>query len=168
MLYTEPLRLRNRLRRILRRATGRPESPTFEIRDPDPDVGLRQTTWPNRGLCVLTPSPSQEDLVATSTSLSPFFTCLPSEIRRMVYLNAFGNHLIHMRFSAERIVPPPGSDHLPASRTTIGGNLYKWRSSAYHRIPREDLLPDDCCVWDQPVFPLGLGVIGWISSCRRV
>ncbi|KAF7511751.1 hypothetical protein GJ744_003482 [Endocarpon pusillum] len=129
---------------------------------------------------VLTPSPSHDNLHATAKSA--FFQQLPLELRRHIYIAAFGKRTIHMdlRFDYPE---PPGLRHARLKGDCMHererSELARWRwwSSVCHRNPLLECWLDQCrtgennatCFlfpgeWPDKCF---LGVMGWLLACRQ-
>lgn len=117
-----------------------------------------------------------------ATAESAFFKRLPIELRRQIYIAAFGGRVIHMdlRF---------GYPELPVPRhgRTTGNGVYPrdrfaqpdwmWWSSVCHRDPMDEGYKDrchtgsgdtQCDLWPGEIpDKCFLGVMGWLLSCRR-
>lgn len=134
---------------------------------------------PARGHCVLTPSTSQEDLLALSTPSSPFFARLPPEVREKIYLEAFGNRIVHIDLQHDHLKTPPRRAQKHADNHTRRDELahkgWHWWSCVCNRYHQQDYFYDHCRVrgaWresDPENWPnqCDVGVLGWLLTCRR-
>lgn len=139
-----------------------------------------------KGLPVL-PESYQDLCFDPFPSLSPFFQKLPLEIRRTIYLAAFGNRTLHMDLQY-RHPHIPGSLHagLNGEDNLFDVSIPKswlWWSCVCHRTPcfQHDLWLDICsigfgrgndgdwCRADEmgPRNDCYVGVTGWMMSCRQ-
>lgn len=125
-------------------------------------------------------------------SLSPFFQKLPSEIRRAIYLAAFGNRTFHMDLQYKHPdVSGPWHARLSGKDDAFDVSIPKawlWWGSVCHRnlIIPDDLFFDNCRIgagwcnyrrlddgnWGHvdktgPRDDCYVGVMGWMMSCRQ-
>ena len=134
----------------------------------------------------LTPSSSRESLKPFIEPNGPFFERLPAELRRQIYLAAFGDRTIHLDLRREclRLVEAPKAPtHAQVSedggeRDLTTGLQWVWWSSVCHRHPMAPAWADQCRLgsprqmcdtfyagqWPGKCF---LGIMGWISACRQ-
>ncbi len=139
---------------------------------------------------VLTPSPSHENLIQpTMAATSAFFQTLPPELRRWIYIYAFGGRIIHMdlRYNDPKIrgrhqARINGDSSCPQDPIAKPG--WVWWSSVCYRRPGKNAWRDTC--WTEsygnarvlrPSLCLlrpgtghdkcFLGVMGWLLTCRR-
>ncbi|KAH8901230.1 hypothetical protein GQ53DRAFT_835114 [Thozetella sp. PMI_491] len=99
------------------------------------------------------------------------FFGLPAELRRQIYLLAFGAREIHLDLAYSRvdIQAPHSIDTLDlrAERT------WTWGVSVCHRDPRADTSWDHCGTGDYPTVCTGnpldcrVGAWGWLLSCQQ-
>ena len=135
---------------------------------------------------ILTPTSSLENLTPLIQPNGPFFERLPPELRRQIYLAAFGDRTIHLDLRQERprLVDAPkapthaqvGEDGGERNRKT--GGRWVWWSSVCHRHPMAPAWADQCQLgssrrmcdtfypgqWPGKCF---LGSMGWILACRQ-
>ena len=132
----------------------------------------------------LSPSLSSNNLTQEFTIGSIFFKKLPLEIRRKIYLAAFGNRTIHMDLNfdcpgvrgvthecldLEKWNPMHSTD--PPTEWILSGSIC-------HRNPCLDACHDQCRIGGKntmcSLFPgevpykCNLGVMGWLLTCRQV
>ena len=134
----------------------------------------------------LTPSSSLENLKPFIKPNGPFFEQLPPELRRQIYLAAFGDRTVHLDLRQEypRLVEAPNAFfHAQVSedggeRDHKTGPRWVWWSSVCHRHPMAPAWADFCqrgsprqmCdahyagQWPDKCF---VGVMGWILACRQ-
>lgn len=142
---------------------------------------------PSKRQHILTPSSSRTDLDCSGPSGSAFFDRLPPELRRKIYLHAFGDRTVHMdlRFDHPWVA---GRGHAGTSgkNEKDPGHVidsippaWIWWSSVCHRHP---IIPEVCCEDTCrsggygtlcPMFPgvhpfkCFVGVMGWLLTCRQ-
>lgn len=109
-------------------------------------------------------------------SLSPFFQKLPLEIRRAIYLSAFGDRTLHVDLQYRHpFIPGPGHAGLVWRSEVFDKSIPKawlWWSCVCHR---HECYPDDLFLdgynrgghCNQPHDGYYVGVIGWMMSCRQ-
>jgi hypothetical protein len=132
---------------------------------------------------ILTPTPSSENLnLHHGPANGAFFQRLPFELRREIYLLAFGNRSVHMDLEYG-YAEPAGKGHARRDRDgkyaqdrTVPPE-WRWSSSVCHRNPLEDAWVDQCRTGDNAavcyLFPgewpdkCFLGVMGWLLTCRQ-
>ncbi len=139
---------------------------------------------------VLTPSPSHENLVQAPMAAQPaFFRMLPLELRRQIYIYAFGGHTIHMdlRYNDPKILGShharnKGNSSYPQDPTAEPG--WVWWNSVCYRRPWKNTWRDRC--WTESSDNIRavraslsllrpgrghdncfLGVMGWLLTSRR-
>lgn len=117
---------------------------------------------------VLTPCPSSEYLVYQRTAAtSSFFRLLPPEIRRHIYLKAFGDSVVHINLF--RTSPPWGNR--------------PFRRRPFHSRPLAEFMGwewvtgvETCASWESvwygtedwsPPYDESFGILGWLTSCRQ-
>lgn len=140
---------------------------------------------PKKRQRVLTPSPSDETLIqvaSDATAKSPFFQWVPLELRRMIYIAAFGKRTVHMDLKFDHPeLPGPAHARLnpdrmnPRDRTAAAE--WRWWSSVCHRHPMVEGWMDQCrtgmsftaCFLYPGEIPdkCFLGVMGWLLTCRQ-
>ncbi len=144
---------------------------------------------PQKRRHVLTPLPSHENLIQpTIATKSAFFEELPLELRRQIYVYAFGGPIIHMdlRYNDPKVLSRHyahnnGNSLYPQDPTAKPG--WVWWSSVCYRTAGKDIWRDRC--WTDSYHnmrelrpslcllqPSGhekcfLGVMGWLLTCRR-
>jgi hypothetical protein len=155
----------------------------------------RRTTWPGlrdasppvlpdrRPRCITPlPSSTRPDSDYGGSSNSQFFNLLPPEIRRHIYLAAFGNRTLHLDFEW-RFPFRYGTGHANlyghAAEDWSGELGWRWWSCVCHRpygSGKEDDLWRDKCGIGSGWCPGGgsssrnecfVGVMGWLLTCRR-
>jgi hypothetical protein len=133
---------------------------------------------------ILTPSPSRENLKIHhgKGSSASFFQRLPFELRREIYLIAFGNRTVHMDLEYN-YAEPTGKGHARRDRDAkfaLDRSVppeWRWWSSVCHRNPVADIWLDQCRSGDNYamcyMFPgkwpdkCYLGLMGWLLTCRQ-
>ena len=132
-------------------------SNSFEVSEPALPSGLPVLPPRQR---VLTPSSSHENIIRNIPPQSAFFQRLPLELRRQIYIAAFGGRTVHMdlRFGYPELPDPPHAP-LNAEDTRLQDHTVRagwfWWSSVCHRNP---LLQG----WE------ALGQLIPLASCIRV
>ena len=155
-------------------------SNSLEVSEPALPSGL--PVLPPKRQRVLTPSSSHENIIQNIPTQSPFFQRLPLELRRQIYIFAFGGRTVHMdlRFDYPQL---PGSPHAPSNveYTRLQDNTVRagwiWWSSVCHRNPVLEGWEDGCrtgsanttCFLYPGKMPekCYLGVLGWLMACRQ-
>ena len=149
----------------------------------DPSIPRGLPVLPMKRQHILTPTPSHENLnIHHGTANGAFFRRLPFELRREIYLLAFGNRSVHMHLEYG-YAEPTGTGHARRDRDgkyaldrTVPPE-WRWWSSVCHRNPVEDAWLDQCRTGDNRarcyLFPgkkpdkCFLGVMGWLLTCRQ-
>ena len=141
---------------------------------------------PSKRKHLLTPSSSLENLKPLIEPNGAFFARLPAELRRQIYVDAFGDRTVHLDLRQEfpRLVEAPKAPtHALVSedggeRNREAGPRWVWWSSVCHRHPMAPAWADQCRVgsprqmcdafypgqWPGKCF---LGIMGWILACRQ-
>lgn len=131
---------------------------------------------PSKRAFMLTPSPSYECIMA-STATSSFFQRIPSEVRRMILTEAFGDRTVHLDFSFDHPMVylsdeeaqkqrshcgiDPGQARRP-KRDTTRPKAWRWFSCVCHR-DTESRVPGIGSS-SEPYTDICLG--GTAGSCR--
>lgn len=135
-----------------------------------------------KGLPILPESHQELHFDPLTSSLSPFFQKVPVEIRREIYLAAFGNQTLHVDLQYRHPdIPGPWHARLSGKKDAFDVSVPKawlWWSSVCHRnqfLQQHDLFFDNCSigVGHCNIDRTGLrddcyvGVMGWMLSCHQ-
>jgi 2EXR family len=152
------------------------------LKSSEPSIPYGLPILPAKRQHVLTPSPSHKNLSFYAVAKGAFFQRLPLELRRQIYIAAFGNRTVHMDLRYD-YHEPPGPRHARlkgdcmCERDRTVPPDWRWWSSVCHRNPLDDVWLDQCRLgennamcflfpgeWPDKCF---LGVMGWLLTCRQ-
>lgn len=138
---------------------------------------------PRKRQHVLTPSSSRENLLRNAVAKSAFFQRLPLELRRQIYIAAFGGRTVHMDLLLTTYPHLPSPRHARLDprrgvrdRTALAH--WRWWCRVCNRNPVRECCMGTCQLdhdenitnfWIPRVVPKKcfLGVMGWLLTCRQ-